>query len=188
MNMRTACKSKGKQRGTSLIEMMIAILVLTVDLIGTIALASVALNSDTRSKRDSTSSAMAEMVAGQISAIPVGGSLNSVTVTDCAGNSLTVNTSGTTAGAGATLTTSGTVDFTQSFSSVTAGYSMKYTVCGVSNGLQTVYDVRWNVKTLPSGKAEYVVVGAQFSGSNSKVAQLTALPVNVRTVVGNDGN
>lgn len=175
-------------KGSSLIEMMIAIIVLTVGLIGSMAVASVSINGNTRDRRDSTSTAVAEMVAGQISAIPINGGVSSVTITDCAGNSSTVNTSGTTTGAGANLTSAGVVDYTQSFSSVTSGYAMRYTICGVSSGVRTTYDVRWNITTLASSKEEYVVVGAQFANASSRNGQVYTPAVNIRTVVGNDGN
>jgi Tfp pilus assembly protein PilV len=186
--MRPVLKFAGADRGTSLIEMMIALLVLTVGLIGSMVLVSFAIGNNTRSKAGSTNATLAEMVIDQISAIPVGGGVTSVTATDCAGNSITINTSGTSAGSGANLTTSGNIDFTQSFGSVASGYAMTYTVCGVSSGAQRVYDVRWNVQLLPSGRAEFVVVGAKLSGSSYGTALLNALPVNVRTIVGNDGN
>jgi Tfp pilus assembly protein PilV len=183
-----AGKNTCRERGTTLIEMMIALLVLVVGLLGPIALVSIAVSSNARSKRDSTSAALAEMVIGQISTIPVGGAVTAVTITDCAGNSTTVDVSGTTSGSGANLTTSGNIDFTQSFSSVPSGYAVKYTVCGATSGTQFVYDVRWNVTLLPSGKEELVVVGAQPAGSASADAWLNALPVSLRTVVGNDGS
>jgi competence protein ComGC len=186
--MRRVLKFDSQERGTSLIEMMIALLVLTVGLIASMVLASFAIGNNTRSKTGSSSASMAEMVIDQISAIPVGGGVTSVTVTDCAGNTITIDTSGTSTGSGANLTTSGNIDFTESFASVPSGYAMKYTVCGVNTGAQRVYDVRWNVQLLPSGTAEFVVVGAELSGSSYGTALLNALAVNLRTVVGNDGN
>jgi Tfp pilus assembly protein PilV len=186
--MRQVLKSAGKERGISLIEMMIALLVVTVGLIGSVALATLAIGNNTRSRAGSTSAALAEMVIDQISAIPVGAGVTSVTVTDCAGNSITMNTSGATSGSGANLTASGNIDFTQSYSSVPAGYAMRYTVCGATTATRSVYDVRWNVQSLPSGRAQYVVVGAQLSGSGSGNLRLNALPLSVRTVVGNAGN
>ncbi len=177
-----------KERGTSLIEMLIALLVLTVGLVGSMAVVGVAIGSDARSKKDTTSTTLAEMVIGQISSVPVGGGVASVTVTDCAGNSLTVNTTGTTSGSGATVSTStGKIDFSQSYSSVTSGYAMKYTVCGISSGIQSTYDVRWNITLLPSGKEEYVVVGAEALDTSGN-GQVFATPVTIRTIVGNDGN
>lgn len=188
MNTKRQLARSGKAKGSSLIEMMIAIVVLTVGLVGSMAVASVSISGDARDRKDSTSAAVAEMVAGQISATPVKGSVTSVTVTDCAGNTSTINTSGSTTGEGANLTGTGTIDYTQSFSAVTSGYAMRYTVCGVSNGVQTTYDVRWNIETLASTKEEFVVVGAQFANSSSKNAQVYVPAVNLRTVVGNDGN
>lgn len=179
-----------RQRGTSLIEMMIAMLVLAVGLLGSMAVVSVSIGSNNRSKRDSTSAALAEMVAGQLSAIPAGSNA-SITVTDCAGNNLSINTTGSSTGTGANLTTSGNIDFTQKFSSVTSGYAIQYTMCGVTSGTQALYDVRWNIKTLPSNKGNFVVVGAQVLNSTTASKndpRLFAPAVNVRTVVGTDGN
>ncbi len=178
-----------KQKGTSLIELMIAMLVLTVGLVGTVAVITTSIRSNTRSRHDSTSASLAEMVADQISAIPLAAGTTSITVNDCGGNAWTVNTSGTSAGAGATLTSSNTIDFTQTYSAVTAGYKMQYVVCGTASAVNVSYDVRWNIKTLPSTTQQCVVVGVRPVISNSTSnAAMWALPVNVRTLVGNDGN
>ena len=64
--MRTGHKRICNQKGTSLIELMIAMLVLTVGLIGSVALMAVSINSNSRSKTDSTSAAAAEMVIGNL--------------------------------------------------------------------------------------------------------------------------
>jgi len=194
--MRKAHRNSHVEKGSSLIEMMIAMLVLTVGLVGTIALVTTAITSNGRSRHDSTSAALAEMVAGQISAVPFcsggcGGGVASVTITDCAGNVLTVDTTGSTAGNGATLNSSGNVDYVnQTFAGVPAGYGMKYTVCGTSNGINMVYDIRWNIKQVAANSAEeFVVVGAQpVIAKPTTNARAWAAPVNVRTLVGNDGN
>lgn len=188
-------KSSRGQRGASLIEMMIALVVLTIGLLGSMALVGVAINGDYRSKNDSTSTALAEMVAAKISAVPVCsgscGAAATVTVTDCTGTVHNINVTDANAGSGtgANLTSSGSIDYSQAFGAVTSKYAMDYVVCGVENGLQTTYDVRWNVKLLPSKDADFVVVGAQMAtGSNSKIGTATAPAVNVRTIAGNDGN
>jgi len=177
-----------KERGTSLIEMLIALLVLTIGLVGSVAVVGVAIGSNSRSKKDTTSTALAEMVISRISSVPVGGGVSTVTITDCANNNLTIATTGATTGSGANLTSAGKVDFSQSFSSVTANYAMPYTVCGVNTGTKTVYDVRWNIKSIGSpAKTEFVVVGAR-SMDTSGTALQRASSVNIRTIVGNDGN
>ena len=124
------------------------------------------------------------MVVGQISAVPIGG--GPVNIKDCANNIHSITTTGTTAGAGANLTSSGIVDYSQSFSGVPAGYAMQFTACNLVNGTQAVYDVRWNITSIGASKEELVVVGARFVGTSSN-AQLFAPAVNLRTVVGNQG-
>lgn len=173
------------QKGTSLIELMIAMLVLGVGLLGSAALTAVSIKSNSRSHNDSMSTAVAKLVIGQISAVPIGG--GAVNVTDCAGNTTAVTTNGTPAGAGANLTASGRIDYSQSFAGVTAGYAMQYTACNSVNGTKAVYDVRWNITSIGTpAKEELVVVGARFIGTSTD-AQLSAPAVNLRTVVGNQG-
>ncbi|HEV2206518.1 MAG TPA: prepilin-type N-terminal cleavage/methylation domain-containing protein [Candidatus Acidoferrales bacterium] len=181
---------KNREAGSSLIEMMIAMVVLTVGLIGSMAMVGVAVNGDYRSKSDSTSTALAQMVLQKISTVPVCkaacGAVASVQVTDCTGTARTINVAGTAAGAGAPLTADGKVDFTQA---AVANYSMNYRECGVTNGMQATYDVRWNIKTLPSGSAEVVVVGARLKNAANSVNKGSNAPaVSLRTIVGNDGN
>jgi Tfp pilus assembly protein PilV len=186
--MRETSERNRGNKGQSLIDLMIAMLVLAVGLVGSASLVALSIMSNARSGSDTTSAALAQMVVGQISAIPAGGSVTSVTVQDCAGNSWTIDTSGATSGSGANLTTSGLVDYTQTYSSVPAGYAMKYTVCDASNGLQAVYDLRWNITLLPSGKEELVVVAAQLVASGTSSLPFQSPPVDLRTVVGNQGN
>lgn len=181
-----------RQHGTSLIEMLIALVVLTVGLIGSMAIVGVAIGSNYRSKNDTASAALAEMVAGRISAVPVCkgacGAAATVTVTDCANHAHTINVSGTAAGSGALLTANGNIDYVnQAYAGVPAGYRMQYIVCGVTTGTQTVYDVRWNVKLISSAEA-FVVVGAQLVSSDKLKGQLYMPPVNIRTIASNDGN
>lgn len=188
--MRTFYRRKNRESGSSLIEMLIAIVVLTVGLIGSMAMVGVAVRGDYRSKTDSTSTALAQMVAQKISTVPVCnaacGAVASVSVTDCAGNVRTINVSGTAAGAGAPLTADGKIDYTKA---TVANYSMYYQECGVTNGARATYDVRWNIQTIPSNDAELVVVGARLENSANSVSNgINAPAVNIRTIVGNDGN
>jgi Tfp pilus assembly protein PilV len=172
--------------------MMIALLVLSVGLVGAVSLVSTAISANARSRRDSTSAALAEMVLGQLSAAcPLGvcgGGNATVTVTDCSGTNWSVTATGTAAGSGATLNAVGNIDYTVAYSAVPAGYAMQYTVCSVANNTRTVYDVRWNITTLPSGSEEYVVVGARALNSNNNNVRIYAPPVSVRSLIGNDGN
>lgn len=183
-------KANGKirrQGGTSLIELMIAMLVLGVGLLSSAAMTAVAINTNIRSKNDSSSTAVAQAVIAQISAIPLG-TTTPIIIDNC-GSSTTINTTGSTAGAGATLTSNGTIDFTQSFGAVATGYAMKYTTCDAVNGIKATYDVRWNITwTSSSGKEELLVVGARSMGESTTGRGYFYGPaVNLRTVVGNQG-
>jgi Tfp pilus assembly protein PilV len=183
--MKPARRYAKREQGTSLIEMMIAMVVLTVGLLSAMVLPIVAIGSNSRNRWDSTGTILAEMVVGQISSIPVGGANTTLTVTDCAGNTHTISSVGTTTGAGANLN-SGNIDFTQTSSSIAAGYAMTYTVCGASASTQTVYDVRWNVQTIRANNTNFITVAARASNWNGN-PQLFSIPVTLRTVVGNAG-
>ncbi|MGH9734801.1 MAG: type IV pilus modification PilV family protein [Candidatus Acidiferrales bacterium] len=190
--MKRTITSDNTERGASLIEMMIALIVLAVGLIGSMVIVTVAIGGNHRARNDSTSAALAEMVAQRISTVPACksdcGAATSVNVTDCAGNVHTIDVAGTSAGTGADLTSDGKIDYAQNAGAVAAGYQMQYTVCGVKTGTQANYDLRWNIKLLPSGDEEYVVVGAQIANPSQSNGIVSAPAVNIRTVVGNDGN
>jgi Tfp pilus assembly protein PilV len=173
------------QEGTSLIEMMIAMVVLIVGLVGAMTLPMVSISGNSRNRRDSTGTILAEMVIDKISSIPVGAANTSVTITDCAGNLLTINSAGGPSGAGANVST-GSIDFTESSNLIPSGYSMLYTVCGSSTATRSIYDVRWNVQTITANKTNFVTVAARVTTWNGN-PQLFSIPVSLRTVVGNAG-
>jgi Tfp pilus assembly protein PilV len=177
--------STKKERGMSLIELMIAMVVLMVGVLAVMLLIVVAIGSNARNKRDSTGTMLAEMVLDQISAIPVGSSPSTVSITDCTANSYTIQSAGAASGAGANLSGSN-VDFTQDRTLITSNYSMLYTVCGPSSDTRAVYDVRWNVRTI-TPNSNFVTVAARLRNSGTD-PRLFAIPVTLRTVVGNAGN
>jgi hypothetical protein len=117
------------------------------------------------------------MTMEKIMSLPVGTLTG--TITDCANNTSTINTAGSTAGTGATLLSTGAVDFSQT--PAPAGYSMLYTTCGTFVGPAT-YDVRWNVQT-PSAYVKLVTISAKLRGSNGNQI-LFSLPVTIRSMTG----
>ena len=106
----------------SLIELMIAMFVLLVGIVGNITLVALATGGNGRSRQQSNSTAIAQMVTEKISSVKASTSPN-LTITDCAGNSFTIST---TAPGGSALTSSGDVDYTQA---AVANYQMLYTDC-----------------------------------------------------------
>jgi prepilin-type N-terminal cleavage/methylation domain-containing protein len=177
------------QRGMSLIELMIAIVVLAIGIGGTTVLLTSTISSDNRSNTDTTGTLLAQMVMEQISAQAINSTLD-LNVTDCAGNSWTITTTPGTAGTGngANLKSDGSVDFTQSQSGlVTAGYAMNYVDCSTAGGVQIAYDVRWNVMSVSGNTTSRLITVAARPGT-SNVNQLGgvffAIPVTLRSIGG----
>jgi prepilin-type N-terminal cleavage/methylation domain-containing protein len=161
------------QRGMSLIELMIAMVVLLVGIVGSMTLIAYAIGGNGRSRQQSNSTVISQMVAEKISSQKASLS-NNLTITDCAGNSTTVYT----AAGGATLTSGGDADYTQA---AVIGYQMDYKDCG-TNGRLMIYDVRWNI-TQPSGYVKLIIVSTKMKNAGTD-ARVFALPVTIRTLVG----
>ena len=154
-----------QQRGMSLIELMIAMVVLIVGVGGCVAAIPFAIRTNFSNRQQSNSTVLAQMVTEKIMSVPNG--TTSTTITDCAG---TANTITTTAG-GESVLSSGSIDYTATKST---GYYMNYTTCG-SNGLQMVYDVRWNIQAL--GDTKLITV-------SSKPNRGGTLPATIRSMIG----
>ena len=166
-------RASRNQRGMTLIELMIAMVVLLVGIVGSMALIAYAIGGNGRSRQQSNATVIAQMLSEKISSQKASLSTD-LSVTDCTGTPSTVHTA---AGGGA-LTSSGDVDMTQA---AVAGYQMYYTDCGSSNR-QMVYDVRWTI-TQPTTYTKLVIVTAQMKGAGTDIKTFS-LPVSVRTLVG----
>jgi type IV pilus assembly protein PilV len=196
MNKKTRSRSISGMSGLSLIELMIAMTVLAVGLVGTLALILSAIASNTRNKFDTSATFLAQAVMEQILQQP-GATNPTLSLTDCAGNTFSINTTGATGvGAGALLYTSGTaptaslvdtINFTQARTAVPTGYQMQFVTCN-SNGVSATYDVRWNIVKLDYPSAalsviKLVTVSARQAGATTNI-KLFAPPVTLRSVGG----
>jgi len=173
--------NKSKQRGSSLIELMIACLVLMVGVAGTVSLIPIAIGANSRNRQQSNSTVIAQMVMEKIMSVPAGNPAV-LTINDCVPNTFNINTAGTTgSGTGATLLASGDVNFNVA---APAGYGMLYTACGPTGG-QSTYDVRWNIQT-PSNSTfvSLITVSAKLRGSGTDIKYFS-LPVTIRSMSGN---
>ena len=182
-----------KHQGFSLVELMFAMVVLTVAILGGMLMVSMGMLRNNTNKLDTTATNVAQTVLEDIAGTDPT-TANTLTVTDCLLNNLSINTAGSTAtaGAGAQLKSdgSGDIDFTESAATPAANnYQMNYTVCG-SNGLQTVYDVRWNIRNVgpaaPTGNTygKMVTVSARQVFVNTSKGIAFIEPVTLRTIVG----
>jgi type IV pilus assembly protein PilV len=177
------------QRGMSLIEVMLALLILIVGVLGVMALVLTAIGTNRANRQQSNATAIAQMIMEKITSVPATQS-PTLSLSDCLTGAQNIATGGAAgpAGAGATLYTgssnplwTGGIDFSQAIASVPASYSMQYTLCG-SAGRQTTYDVRWNVITLTSN-AKLITVSVRERGSGNDL-KIFAPPVTVRTIAG----
>ncbi len=181
------------QAGMTLIELMIAIMILAIGMGALTNLLVVAMATDNRNAKDTSATLLAQMVVEQISAQHPNSSA-AISVTDCAGNAWTIATAGGASpnGTGANLVTTSTavnyggIDQTQAYANITANYAMKYVDCGGTGntGVPTVYDVRWNVMTIDANYTRLVTASARPINANALGGIQYALPVNLRAVSG----
>lgn len=166
----------GQQGGMTMIELMIAMVVLAVGIIGSMALIIRAVGGDSWSKQLSNSTVLAQSVTERVMAIP-SATNTIVTLTDCAGTVANVNT----APGGPAVNANGDLDFS---AAAVANYQMLYTDCD-TNGHQATYDVRWNVQAIANsnGYVKILTVSAQLKNAGNN-AMVFAPVATVRTIVG----
>jgi prepilin-type N-terminal cleavage/methylation domain-containing protein len=179
---RNSKNSARNSQGFSLVELMVAMVILTVGVLGGMVMIIIGMTRDNTNRVDTTATNAAQAVLEEIAGAPVNTN-PTLTVTDCLGNSLQINTAGSASpGSGAPLQNNGDIDFSQG---PVAGYQMNYTVCGSANNVQTTYDVRWHLTMVgPGNTGKLVVVSARqpFVATSKGIGFIT--PVTLRTIVG----
>ncbi len=182
MSFPVQAERRKRQAGFTMIELLIAGVVLIVGLLAITTLFVTAIGNNGRSRVDSTATMVSQAVVEQISATLAGGGPGQVT--DCQGNTFLLEY----AAGGANLSGSG-IDFTQSTGGIAAtnttpGYQMNFVVCngGAELGTTATYDVRWNIQQVGTG-TWLATVGAR--PVNMQPGRFTfSLPVTMRTYVG----
>ena len=166
-------RPQGSQAGISLIELMIAGVIMVVGFLGLIGLVTTAIANNTRNRLDTTASMMDLAVIETI--LSQAGNSGTLSLTDCAGNTWSISQ----APGGAALT--GTqIDFSEA--SPPTDYHMNWAVCNGGATVNATYDVRWHVDQI-GAYAFLVTVGAKLKGSSNDL-RFYALPVNMRTIAG----
>jgi prepilin-type N-terminal cleavage/methylation domain-containing protein len=183
---------KGKpQSGATLIELMIAMLVLAIGLGALTTLFVVSMATNNRNSKDTTATLLAQKVVEELSAQNVNSTVV-VNLTDCVGNAWQIPATQGVAfpGQGAALMNNagspfyGGIDFSQGIGNVPAGFAMQYVDCD-PNGQQTTYDVRWNVISVTANSTRLITASARRLGTLSTGGGLYfAVPVTLRTVGG----
>lgn len=181
-----------KQRGMTLIELMIAMAVLVIGMLGSLSLIMMAIATNARNKLDTTGTMLAQMVIEQVNTLPTNTSTTTITLTDCttksqAGVDHTVAVVGGSVGVpvGAALVPNsnsdtsrraGDIDFSES--APPANYFMNWHTCGDSQ-----YDIRWNIVQVTE-RSRLITVSARQLLYKGKNANLYAPPITLRTISG----
>ena len=187
------------QRGVGLIELMIAMSVLTIGLLGSMIMIVIGMESNTRNRTDTTATVLDQEILETFATLKNYPLTGNVTMYDCALSAGAANQhtasylQGTAAagGAGAPLTATGDIDWTQPTpvlaTSATAGYAMMYRTCSGDT-----YEVRWNVMDANPGVpvnlsrlSILTVSSRQKSANGNRVAMLFAQPTTLRTMIEN---
>ncbi len=191
----------------SLLELMIAMTVLTVGMLGSMVMILTAMESNSRNKTDNLATILDQEVMEKFATLNNYPKAGSATIYDCAligGNAdshLVSLGQGTYAsgGNGAVLYTSATVpagynvgdvDWSQASptlaTSTTAGYAMMYRTCSGDN-----YEVRWNImdanSSIPTGTVSRIslltVSARETAAKGSPLGMLFAPPTTLRTLI-----
>jgi len=174
---------KNPQSGMSLIEVMLASIILLVSSLGVVGLVWTSILMNNRNKVDSTQTMLAESIVEQVNSTIIGSETSALT--DCNGTTWTINT---TPG-GAAKSGSG-IDFSQA--TPPTNYFMNYVLrapCTSGGAIQAMYDIRWHVEIV--GQSEglptntyLVTIGAKRKGSTT-VGIVDSAPITLRAMVGN---
>jgi prepilin-type N-terminal cleavage/methylation domain-containing protein len=177
-----AAKNRGRQSGMSMVEVLIAMLVLVVGMMGSMILVRTAIVNNNRNKLDTTSTALAQMVLEQITSRQATANTN-IIINDCTGVARTINPNV----GGATLIAAGfnqgNIDFTQNLAAVPAGYSMQYITCGNANA-QVTYEIRWNVTAMTVFTKLVTVSARKQIATATGSLPYFSVPVTLRGIAG----
>ena len=176
---RRACH-KNSQSGMTMLEVLIAGVVLVIGFMAMMGLVMTAVASNNRNRMDSTSVMLVQALLENVDATLVGTGTSSIV--DGNGTTWNINTA-----VGGAAVAGGQIDFSQNNPPV--GYFMNFVVCNGSfqantacQGVQTVYDVRWRVQTVTAG-TYMVTIGAEMKNQGNQTRYF-ALPISLRTYVG----
>ena len=175
--------SKTRQSGVSMIEVMIASLLLVIASLSILTLIAVSIATNNRNRMDSTGTMLAQAVVQQIKATLIG--TGQASLTDCDGNAWLIDTNP----GGAALMGS-SIDFSES--APPTNYHMNFVMkspCESDAVQQDIYDVRWHVEIVGDAEGTPTNTYAVFLGArkqnHGEGNMFYSFPVNFRVMVGN---
>lgn len=191
---------KSGESGMTLIELLVAMAVLAIGMLGSMVLIVAGMQTNTRNKTDTTGAVLDQVVIEEFATLRNYPKTSAVNIYDCSTGSGNLHLASLGQGAGptgngATLDSAGNIDWTQSAptlaTSTTSGYAMRYQTCSGD-----IYEVRWNVMEVnpnPNSRISLLTVSsrqiaaqaaAQNAGAKNQ-AILYARPTTLRTLIEN---
>jgi Tfp pilus assembly protein PilV len=200
------------ESGVSIIELLIAMTVLTVGMLGSMIMILVGMQSNTRNKNDTSAVVLDQEILEKFATVKNYPKTGTANIYDCALTGANLHLASLVQGAspsgnGATLYTSATaptpaqvgdIDWTIASPALAtatiAGYGMQYQTC---NG--DIYEVRWNIMQAPacgslasctnptaaSRISLLTVSSRQISAGSTHNGMLFAVPTTLRTLIEN---
>ena len=183
----------------TLLELMIAMAVLAVGMLGATGMILAGVQANTRNKTDTSAVVLDQQILEQFGTLNNYPTAGTVLIADCGiigggADAHLASLTATVAGAGATLYTAATaplpsqagdIDWTQAApplaTSATAGYAMQYRTC---NG--DLYEVRWNVMLVNGATSKLsllTVSSRQVAAANTRASILFSNPTTLRTMI-----
>lgn len=184
----------------TIIELLVAMTVLTVGLLGSMVMIMVGMQSNSRNRNDTSAVVLDQEILEKFATLKRYPKSGTATINDCSPNGTfqasLIQGPGPN-GNGAVLYTAanapqptrvGDIDWTQAApalaTATTAGYAMQYQTCS-----RDTYEVRWNIMEVnpnPRSRISLLTVSArQISAQGNRNGMLFAVPTTLRTLIEN---
>jgi len=178
----SADKRRGSEAGVTIVETLMACVILSIVSLGMISLIIAAIATNNRNKIDSTQTMLVESILEEIHSTFNGTGTSSLS--DCTGTAHVIDTTIPNTGSVGAALTGSSVDFTEA--DPPAGYHMDYVIrtpCEITGNLVGTYDVRWHLDQLGTTNSYLITVSARLKDHGEGNIYF-ALPVTLRFMAG----
>ena len=196
-------RARHGERGMSLLELVIAMAVLTIGMMGSMVMILAGMQSNSRNKTDNTATVLDQEILEMFATLKQYPKTGYATIYDCALTGSNAHWASlvqgppVSGGAGATLYTAATappgynvgdIDWSQAAPTLatasTLGYAMRYQTCSGD-----IYEVRWNIMEVspnPDSRISLLTVSSrETAAAGSKLGMLFAPPTTLSTLIEN---
>jgi len=170
------------EAGVTLIETLVACVILTIGSLSMIGLVIGSIATNNRNRVDSVQTMLAESILEQIHSTFNGNGTSALT--DCSGTHWEIDTTIPNTGSVGAQLLGGAIDYSQT--SPPSGYHMTYVVrtpCSTSGVVEGTYDVRWHLDKIGASNTYLITVSAKLQNYSDGTRAL-ALPVTLRFMAG----